>query len=197
MIKKINTTQNWLPIDKIFSNGIILYKNKYFKILKIIPINYDLKSNLEKEAILNSYKLFLKSCDFDIQILIQSKKEDLSNYFFYLHKISENENNEKIKEITTNYISFIKRKVDDNKSSSKNFYIIVKYDIETNEKQINEEKEEIDFNYLSDCFFKIKESLSRCGNIIYDVCSQKECIEVLTSFLVPKNESKEYKEELI
>ena len=197
MIKKINTTQNWLPIDKIFSNGIILYKNKYFKILKIIPISYDLKSNLEKEAILNSYKLFLKSCDFDIQILIQSKKEDLSNYFFYLHKISENENNEKIKEITTNYISFIKRKVDDNKSSSKNFYIIVKYDIETNEKQINEETEELAFNYLSDCFFKIKESLSRCGNIIYDVCSQKECIEVLTSFLVPKNESKEYKEELI
>ena len=146
---------------------------------------------------MNSYKLFLKSCDFDIQILIQSKKEDLSNYFFYLHKISENENNEKIKEITTNYISFIKRKVDDNKSSSKNFYIIVKYDIETNEKQINEETEELAFNYLSDCFFKIKESLSRCGNIIYDVCSQKECIEVLTSFFVPKNESKKYKEELI
>ena len=28
---------------------------KYIKILKIIPINYNLKSDLEKEAILNSY----------------------------------------------------------------------------------------------------------------------------------------------
>ena len=43
-----------------------------------MPINYYLKSDLEKEAILNSFKLFLKTCDFNIQILIQSKKENLS-----------------------------------------------------------------------------------------------------------------------
>ena len=35
---------------------------------------------MEKESILNSYKIFLKTCNFDIQILIQSKKEDLTNH---------------------------------------------------------------------------------------------------------------------
>ena len=35
-------------------NGIIELKNKKFiKIIKIIPINYNLKSDLEKKAILN------------------------------------------------------------------------------------------------------------------------------------------------
>ena len=156
-----------------------------------------MKSNLEKEAILNSYKLFLKSCDFNIQILIQSKKEDLSNYFIYLKKISKNESNEKIKNSILSYINLIRRKVEENKSSSKNFYIIVKYDIETNEKQIKEEIENLAITYLSDCFFKIKETLSRCGNIVYDVGSKKECIDILTSFFIQNNDVKIEKEEII
>ena len=139
-----------------------------------------MKSNLEKEAILNSYKLFLKSCDFNIQILIQSKKEDLSNYFIYLKKISENESNEKIKNSILSYINLIRRKVEENKSSSKNFYIIVKYDIETNEKQIKEEIENLAITYLSDCLFKIK-----------------ECIDILTSFFIQNNDVKIEKEEII
>ena len=49
-------------------NGNIL------KILKIEPINYNLKSDLEKKSILNSYKIFLKTCGFDIQIIIKSNK---------------------------------------------------------------------------------------------------------------------------
>ena len=73
------TTQDWVPIDKIFENGIIKLKNNNFvKIIKVKPINFNLKSNLEKEAILNSYKTFLKTCNFDLQILIQSSKENLS-----------------------------------------------------------------------------------------------------------------------
>ena len=46
--------QEWLPIEKIFDNGIIKLKNdSYIKIIKIIPINYNLKSEFEKEVILN------------------------------------------------------------------------------------------------------------------------------------------------
>ena len=46
MEKNINT-QDWLPIDKIYNNGIVKLKNKkYIKIIKINPINFNLKSNL-------------------------------------------------------------------------------------------------------------------------------------------------------
>ena len=74
------SVQDWIGIEEILTNGIIKLKNnKYIKILKIIPINFNLKSNLEKESILSSYKIFLKTCNFDIQILIQSNKENLQN----------------------------------------------------------------------------------------------------------------------
>ena len=61
-----------MPINEIYENGIIKINDfKYIKILKIIPINYNLKSDLEKASILNSYKIFLKTCNFDMQILFQ------------------------------------------------------------------------------------------------------------------------------
>ena len=92
MKEKIITTQDWIPIEKINENGIIkLINNKFIKIMKVNPINFNLKSNLEKDAILNSYKIFLKTCNFDIQILIQSKKEDLTNH---IEKIKINSQNE-------------------------------------------------------------------------------------------------------
>lgn len=147
-----------------------------------------MKSNLEKEAILNSYKLFLKTCDFNIQILVQSKKENLSKYFYNLKKVSQEENNKKIKEVTENYINFIKKKNEENKASSKNYYIIIKYDLEVNSKDTEDKEivEKIAINFLTESFFKIKDSLSRCGNIIYDINSKKESENVLISFFNPQ-----------
>ena len=107
MQNKIFTVQEWLPYDKIFENGIIKLKNNsYIKIIKVNPINFNLKSNLEKESILNSYKIFLKTCKFNIQILIQSNKEDLTSHISNLENINKKEI-EKIKNIKNNYIEFI------------------------------------------------------------------------------------------
>ena len=139
---------------------------------------------MEKEAILNSYKLFLKTCDFNIQILIQSKKENLSKHFSNLKELSQKEENKKVKEITEKYIEFIKNKNEENKSSSKNFYIVVSYNFENQIKEQEEQAfaENIAINYLNECYFKIKDSLSRCGNIVYNVSSKKECEAILLSF---------------
>ena len=78
-MKNLISIQEWLPFVKFFKKGVVKLKDEYYiKILKIIPINYNLKSEIEKESILNSYKIFLKTCNFDIQILIQSNREDLN-----------------------------------------------------------------------------------------------------------------------
>ena len=127
MEKKINSVQNWIYIKEIYNNGIIKLKNdSYVKILKILPINFNLKTDFEKEQILNSYKIFLKTCNFDIQILIQSKKEDLTNHIEKIKINSQNENNKFINNYLNYYINYIKEKNNLNKSASKNFYLIIK-----------------------------------------------------------------------
>ncbi len=186
-IKQDKTTKDWLPFEKVFDKGIIKNKNNYIKIIKIIPINYDLKSNLEKEAILSAYKLFLKTCDFDIQIIVQSKKEDLSKNISNIKQIMFNEKNQKIKKMSENYIEYIKEKNEENKSSSKNFYIVIKNEILDSQKEESiENLNKIAVDKLSDMFFKIKESLSRCGNLVQDVNSKKEINEILNSFYNPR-----------
>lgn len=92
--EQLYSVQDWLPFQKILDNGIIkLEENLYVKIIQINPINFNLKSELEKEAILNSYKLFLKTCNFDIQILIQSNKEYIFSQFYKNHILLETSSN--------------------------------------------------------------------------------------------------------
>ena len=173
-MRKIKSIQKWIPIEQILEKGIIkVRKNKYIKILKVIPINFNLKTQLEKESILNSYKIFLKTCNFDMQILIQSKKEDLSGHIENIQKISQKENNKIIQDYSKNYIKFIKEKNNKNKSASKNIYLIIKNNTENLEENIIQE--------LNEKYFKIKDCLIRCGNIVFE-CNKEETKNILFSF---------------
>ena len=161
-------------MEKTLEKGIIkIEKNKYIKILKIIPINFNLKTQLEKESILNSYKIFLKTCNFDMQILIQSKKEDLSNHVENIQDISQKEKNKIIKKYSEEYIKFIKEKNNKNKSASKNIYLIIKNNSENLEENIIQE--------LNEKYFKIKDCLIRCGNVVQE-CNKEEIKNILFSF---------------
>lgn len=162
--KKENiSVQEWILIEQFFDNGIIKMKNNIFiKIIKIYPINYNLKSELEKKSILNSYKTFLKTCNFDIQILIQSNKENLNNF--------------NINNFSKKYIDFINKKNKEKNSSSKNFYILIKSqeNIENQPKAIIQD--------LKDNYLKIKDSLSRCGNNVEEIKNIEELKDIYFSF---------------
>lgn len=172
--EQIKSVQNWLPFEKILDKGIIKLKDSsYIKILSITPINYILKSNLEKEAILNSYKNIFKSCNFNLQILIQSKEEDLSNH---IKRLKENNLYPEIKE---KYIEYINRFIKCKKSSNKKFYIIIK-------NSPSEENENVIIKNLENNYFKLKDLFSRCGNFISEYTEESQIVEIINSFLNSK-----------
>ena len=169
-------TQDWIPIEKIFENGIIKLKNnKYLKIIKVNPINFSLKSNLEKEAILNSYKIFFKTCDFNIQILIQSCKENLNKNIEIIEENVKKENKKYLNMLAQDYFNLLKKFNSSKNSSSKNFYIIIGEKSEKNEINI--------FQNLNDKYFKIKECLFRCGNTTEEYSNKNEIVKLLNIFL--------------
>ena len=47
----------------------------------------------------------------------------------------------------------------------------------------NKIQESIMINYLNESFFKIKETLSRCGNTVYDVNTKEEAESILNDFI--------------
>ena len=179
---KEKTVQEWLLIDKIYNDGIVKLKNnKLIKIIKVNPINYNLKSDLEKEAILNSYKIFLKTCNFNFQILIQSSKEDLSQHIKNIRKNISKKENKYLEKITEDYIKYIQEINSLRKSSSKDFYIIIKNRI--NKKIDIFESEEIIKNDLKEKYFKIKECLARSGNLVSEVSNKKDVENLFFSLL--------------
>ncbi len=179
---KNKTVQEWLAVEEIFNNGIIKLKNnKYIKILKVIPINYNLKSDLEKEAILNSYKIFLKTCNFDIQILIQSNRVDLNSHISQIEKNINKKQNKYLEEISKNYIEYINKINFSKKASSKNFYIILSNKL--NKKNKFNNSEEIIKNDLKEKYFKVKECLFRCENFVIEISNKKEVEKLFYSFL--------------
>ena len=180
---KEKTVQEWIPIRQILKEGIIEIENNiYIKILEVTPINYNLKSDLEKEAILNSFKIFFRTCQFDIQILIQSNKEDLTHHISRIKKYVSKKENKYLKNISENYIQYISNLNNNKKSSSKKFYIIIKNQpVNKKEKNMEIVKQELNEKYL-----KIKECLSRCGNQVSVIDRKEEILKIFFSILNTK-----------
>ena len=168
-----------MNIENIDKNGIVKIKNKkiYIKLLRIQPINFNLKTTLEKEAILNSYKILLKTCNFNFQILIHTNKEDISKVVNNIKKFNDDSNSI----ISKKYIEFLNKVNSEKQTSTKNYYIIL---AEKNEM----ESENLSNVYymLNEKYFKIKECLNKCGNQVKE-CNKKDVIKVLHFFLNTKN----------
>ena len=119
----------------------------------------------------------MKTCNFDIQIIVQSNKEDLSKHILRIKETVKKETNLNLLKISEKYIEYIIRLNNEKKSSSKNFYIIIK------SYQKDKTKEEIIISELNERYFKIKECLARCGNIVSEIVSKEELRNILFTFL--------------
>ena len=111
-----------------------------------------------------------------MQILIQSNKENLDKHISNINFQKKNEN-EKIKNISENYIQYIKEINQNKKSSNKKNYIIIKNYLQ------NEKIEENIIEELNEKYFKIKECLARCGNVVKDINEKNEVKNIILLFI--------------
>lgn len=125
--QEIGSTQEALKFAEIRDNTVVLKDGHLRQILLCSSINFSLKSEQEQNAIIFAYQNFLNSLDFPIQILMQSKKLDLSNYLAKLEGRSNEQTNELLRLQTTDYIEFIKRLINLANIMDKRFYVVVPY----------------------------------------------------------------------
>ena len=80
MAKRLTSTQQHLDIYDI-KQGLVLLKNGGARlILSCTAVNFNLLSEIEQDAIIAAYSALLNSLSFPIQVVIRSKKMDIS-YF--------------------------------------------------------------------------------------------------------------------
>ena len=85
----ISTTQDHLPVHDIQENLAILKNGSAAMVIETSAVNFGLLSQEEQDAIIYAYAALLNSLTFPIQILIRSKKKDISHYLDLLKQQQE------------------------------------------------------------------------------------------------------------
>lgn len=123
------STQDFLEFDQI-REGIIILKNKGLRsILMVSSLNFALKSSDEQSAILYQFQNFLNSLDFFCQILISSRRLNITGYLDKLREIEKKEKNELLQIQIAEYRDFIDQIMKGGTIMQKNFYVIVPFSI--------------------------------------------------------------------
>lgn len=127
MAAATNATQEFVPIREV-RDGIIVLKDEGMRaILLCSSINFSLKSDDERSAILLQFQDFLNSLDFSIEILIQSRKLDIRPYIALLEEQEKKQNNSLMKIQVREYIEFVRSFAESTNIMTKHFFIVVPY----------------------------------------------------------------------
>lgn len=125
--KIATSTQIFLDIAEIKNNTVILKDGSLRSVLMVSSLNFALKSEDEQTAVVSSYVTFLNSLDFPIQIVIQSRRLDISNYITKLKAREAEITNELLRRQMVNYQAYIKELVQLGDIMSKRFFLVVPY----------------------------------------------------------------------
>ncbi len=123
------SAQDFLEFDQI-KNGIIILKNKGLRaVLMVSSLNFALKSQDEQNAILYQFQNFLNSLDFSCQILILSRRLNITGYLDKLEEIEKKEENDLLKIQIVEYRKFIEQIMKGGSVMQKTFYVVVPFSI--------------------------------------------------------------------
>lgn len=121
------STQQNIKIAGIKDGTIFLDDGGYRVILSCSTINFALKSEQEQNSLVFQYQSFLNSMHFPIQIVMQSKRLDLTPYLKKVNDLKEKQTNELIKMQATDYIDFVGNLINVANIMKKSFFVVIPY----------------------------------------------------------------------
>jgi len=126
--KAKDSTLNFLQVAEIRDRVIILKEGQMRAILACSSTNFALKSLQEQDIIIGAFQGLLNSLEFPIQILMQSRKIDLSSYIKKLQQLEYTQTNDLLRVKMREYIDYIQIMLREVNIMNKDFYVIVPYD---------------------------------------------------------------------
>jgi len=165
----------------------------------VSSINIALKSKDEQEAVIHQFQSFLNSLDFPCQIVVQSRKTNITGYIEKIKEMEKNQENELLKKQTAGYREFLEDFVKKESIYTKNFFVVVPYAISGmgSKKKEKEKKEttEDDFQRGKEQLYQRMEfvalGLRRCG-LHCAPLTTIEIVELFWSLFHPKSAESGY-----
>jgi type IV secretory pathway VirB4 component len=111
---------------KELRDGVVILKDGSLRgVVQVGAINFELRSSDEQNAILQQFAGFLNSIDFSVQLLVNSRRFDISTYLAAVQQSSEQLTNELLKVQAQEYIRFVGELSELSNIMAKNFYVVV------------------------------------------------------------------------
>lgn len=121
----IPSVQEKIDIENIKDGVAILKDGSLRAVLMTSSVNFALKSIEEQDALTFHFQGFLNSLDFPIQILVVSRKFDITSYLEILEQKKKEQTSELLRIQTAEYIDFIKGLTDLANIITESFYVVV------------------------------------------------------------------------
>lgn len=127
MATAAKATQEFVPIKEVRDGIIVLKDGSLRAIVLASSLNFSLKSENERQAILLQFQDFLNSLDFSVQICLESRKLDIRPYIALLEQRERKQTNDLMKIQVREYIDFIKNFTENVNIMTKHFFVVVPY----------------------------------------------------------------------
>lgn len=169
--KKKQSSRQQIAIQGVRDGVLMLPRHRYRMILQISSINFELKSEAEQDAIIDTYQSFLNSLATPLQILVRVREMDMDKYLDTFTEKVKHEAEPVYREQVVNYTDFVRKLVLANKILARHFYVIVPF--EGDEKDFSVVHEQ-----LSTSADLVAKGLARLGM----QCRKLDSLEVLDLF---------------
>lgn len=125
--KSRTSSRNQIAIKGVRDGILILPNNQYRAVLQVSSVNFELCSDEEQDAIIDTYESFLNSVGSPLQILIRTREIDMDRYLDDLSERLDHETEKIYRAQLHNYDEFIRSLITTNKILTRHFYIVIPY----------------------------------------------------------------------
>jgi hypothetical protein len=127
--RNLPSTQSFIEINSINEDIVVQGGGCACLVIEVSATNFALLSPEEQDGKIYAYASLLNSLSFPIQIVIRSKKLDISNYIKLLDDERTKTSNQNLANQIGLYRDFVKELVKVNTVLDKKFYIIISYSL--------------------------------------------------------------------
>ncbi|MDP3994383.1 MAG: hypothetical protein Q8P91_00945 [bacterium] len=123
----VSTTQRHLPISDVCDDVVLFKDGGASVVMESTSLNFSLLSEKEQEAVIAAYAALINSLSFSLQIVVRTKRKDISSYMNYLSEASRKLTNPGLVKLLASYKSFILESVKKKNVLGKKFYIVIPF----------------------------------------------------------------------
>lgn len=137
--KKASARQQ-INIKGVRGNMLLLPHDQYRLVIEVSPVNFELKSEEEQDALIDTYESFLDSLPCPLEIVVRIRELDMDKYLADTQELLHDEKEEVYRNQIKNYAKFVQSLVADNKILSRHFYVVlpcITSDFETAKEQLS------------------------------------------------------------